>query len=604
MLAPFALKLGPFDEGLNTFQDPSNLSERQAVRCIGAELVRGTLRGSWAPGHIYATLASDGSLYRYLMLYYHRGVGWLSSGQSYSNGYTNWACRDADDAAGNAISYVTQIAAANVFNVPRIYQGAANYPMGLTAPAAAPALTAGAGGNVQGQYTYVIESSGVNILESNPSARVTPAVASGGVYTAVASGDARITHIYYYQTKDADPNGITYFVGRSTNAAATLNAAGVAPNTSIPMNWGPGGSVDNPLVTFDHSPLGQVTCFSNRLHGGEDVVDGNQSGTLFYAIGQYIGWCKSGTPQYAPLRNLWKVPSVVVAQVAHGESMYSFTDTGTWVHTGVNDTVIQTNLVQNAYLIQTLAGKTAIDTPYGIIYMSREGLVLMNEYRSILLTDTVIDQKLLTGGNLVGIYFDHKYYLMNELVQDASGAYVLGVYEFDLRELPMPSSTYQAAKVKVTTHVLDVVGAMVMPVLAGAPIAGLYVVSYSTGNVKTWRPMERDNVLDAVQQTAIWRTGKLQMGQPMAQKEAHWLTIDGTGPVTLKFFPDPTDLSDDTKPAYTFAATLPMVRRRAVPQSVRGRSLSILLTVPPGSEVQSVLVEGNMRGELMQAGAS
>jgi hypothetical protein len=591
-MMPFTYRMGPFSGGLNTVADPEVVLPTHGVRVVGAELYAGILRGMWGPGTAIATLAVGQSF-----IHYHRGIGWLVASAYSLVGRINWACRDADDATGNAVSYVTQYQPSGATLAPLVYRGATSFPMGLAPPVTYATATDGAGGQVTHVYTYVVEEGGINVLESNPLAKTPGELvrhASGGVVTMLdpAPDDARITHKYLYANKDGDPTGIWYYLGKVAKGVPTLNTAGLVVNTSLPMNWNYGGNVSDPVASSDHRPLPLVEVFSDSLHGGSNNIDGNQSGTLFYAYGNIVGWCMTGRSQYAPVKNQWRLDTLVQAMISRGYQTFVFIETATWMFSGVNDTVIEANKVQTAHRIRVGQGKTAISTPYGILFLAREGIVLFDGVKTEVITASVMDANMFLAYDFwQASYYDNMYFIGSNS-NDALGPIT---YAVDLRNLP---------EILVTRLTVPINTAQVLPYLAGGPTPGLYVYEGTGGTIKPWRPLEKNAVAGAVRQPVTWRMGKASvtvqhqyqsMLHPNREKESHKVRLDGTGPVTLKFYVDPTDLNDDSNPVHTLSVTLPLKGHRKLPEKLRGRWLSVLLSVPSGSEIHSAEIEGLVR---------
>lgn len=353
-------------------------------------------------------------------MFYHYGAGWIYDDIRLTSGAYNWGLTAARTKANYTVSYKTTIASNGSVGAPLKYRGTESFPMGLIAPtAAATAGAAGAGGNISVVYTYLAISATESDVESNPSPLYpTPnsgVTLKGGTTITVTwpswTGNARVTHANIYATEEGSPDGTLYYAGYVTRSAGSTFVVTSARDLTKPMNWGPGGTPENDYdVYFDHSPPGNVTCLSNRLHGSEAGASDNDGGILFYAIDNQVGWTQSGQHEYFPKANLYKLAGTVQALVTSGTQTFAFLPDQVWAFSGQHSTAISARQLATRRGVQVGKAKTVQATPYGIIYVSQEGLTLFDGNDARLICRETL-REFNDQDHWVGVYVDGYYYL-------------------------------------------------------------------------------------------------------------------------------------------------------------------------------------------------
>lgn len=590
MPRPKPIVIGPEFIGYNGALDPAAINTKYGVTAQNCRLDDGTLQGSWGPGTAIATLAANR-----MMIHYHPGVGWLDSDCMSEAGITNWAVRDTDTSGGDAVSYVTQItngvpvipSASALTDYPLIYEGATSNHMGLRAPSAPPAVdAAGAGGLRSYRYTFVVEESGVAVLESNPSPALDSVAALGTIgfygYDGGQSGtDTRVTHCYVYGTQEGDPNGTYYYLGKSANVDpnTSYNDTG-AIDVTAPLEHDAYGDLNNTVGYFyDHSPMSnRVTCFSDRLHGSEASAGSGGAGTLFYGEGDTVGWCETGQPQYAPLNNKYKLQGTLQALLSLGSQTFAFLDDQIWGFTGAHSSAITAYQTGSNTGVRTMCGRTVKATPYGVVLLTREGLAIFDGQTTQLLADGIVDpRELLSEAIWTGAYRDGVYYLSSST----------RTFKFNLRSFPNVTVTQETTPAGAY-HVASNSG------YASSNIAeGLYVCDYTTGAVKPWRDLEEDDVAGAAQQSATWRSAHLPMGDGIREGQARMFRVDGSGTVTFGFVVDPATRAGDTADYSTTVTLGTAVKHFMLPRTIKGKRLQVIIQPAAGAKVRRVEVEAN-----------
>jgi len=157
------------------------------------------------------------------------------------------------------------------------------YEWGITAPTAAPVITAGAktglSGSYKARYTYCRKSGSTVICESNPSPEVAAAVAltNGSLsVTWAASTDGQVTHVRVYRTL---LNGDTYYLDTDV-AIGTL---------TLDTNTADGSLGAEVSTTHTRPPLGATF-----------LAGPNYNGTCFAIVGNLLYYCLPKQPEYWP----------------------------------------------------------------------------------------------------------------------------------------------------------------------------------------------------------------------------------------------------------------------------------------------------------------
>lgn len=565
---PFTHRFSPFMGGQNTVRDSQALASGQenapeeGFRVIGAELRSGLLRGYYGPGS--AISSSPGVILDDTrFIFYDFGTGWVTRTMDNDQVRPNWGMRDNHDIWGQ-MTYLTGIASDGTVTLPRARYGGISYQMGLDSPAAAPTSSAAAGTDVQYAYTWAIKSSGRVLLESNPSPRST-SYAAGGNITGAATADVRVTHLRFWATKTGDPNGILYLMGEVAVPTVLLAAATV--QTAYPLDWGVGGNPGDDLAVEDHSPAPSLTCLANAMHGGENIVDGNFSGFPFGAVDKWLFWAMSGQPQYWPSKNIYRLPEDVRAIISIGTTTYAFTETGVWMASGATDNSIQISKTRVDRGPMAAAGKSVVSTPYGILYVSREGVMLFDGRDATNITREILPASVIQASTYWCAGFVDDYYIF----ADGQGS----TYMLDLRGFPNRLALIKAA----TTDEGAIVAFSRMPTI-DTVVEGLYVAYAGDNSLRPWRP---DSGVELQRQAVQHKTGKMTFGDATRHKQLSKYRLDGSGTVTMKVWADPDDLTSDATPTFSVTLSLPMREARWFPRSCAGKTFSILFDVPSGS---------------------
>lgn len=365
-------------------------------------------------------------------LFHHYGAAWISDSIFTPSGIYNWGIKASRSSKGFTVSYVTATSVLSgnfVYAKPKRYHGLESpVDMGIAAPTAAPTATNGTGGNITVAYTHVAYDlssfNGLvdNEVESNPSKlypdpTTTTTLKDGGTVTFAwpSPANARVTVTRIYATQAGDPSGTLYWVGDVSNqATTTFSLSGKGRDTGKPLNWGVGGSPeDDGDAYFDHSPPGKVTCFSDRFHGTEANSTENAGGTLFYAEDNVVGWTETGKPEYFPAVNKYILSGTVQAIVSIGTQTFAFLTDQIWAFSGQYSSAISARQISTRRGVGIGKAKTVQSTPYGVVYASREGLVLFDGSDARLICQEVF-REFPYSDHLSSAYIDGIYYLSSD----------------------------------------------------------------------------------------------------------------------------------------------------------------------------------------------
>lgn len=580
---PFTHRFMPFTGGQNTVRDPQALASgnpqapEEGVRAISCDLRGGLLRGVYGPGS--AVLPPPVILATTRFIYYVEGTGWVAKQMNTDFVRQNWAVRDGHGTWGQ-VTYMTDVAADGTPSVPRIRYGGGSYPMGLTKPAVPTSNGVGAGANIQVRVTYVVKPGSAVLLESNPSTRQDPGVyfQAGDTITAVdpTATQTRVTHWRLYATKPGDPEGLMYLLDEVafptvTSVIPNPMATGT-PDVTQPLNWDEGGHPGDNIAVEDHAPALALTCMSNAMHGGENLTDGNATGRLAAAIDHWAVMSAMGQPQYWPAKNTYRLPEPTLAIISIGTTSYYFTQTGCWAFSGAGDAMPEARRTKVSLGPMLAAGKSVVSTRYGILYVSREGVMLFDGDAEVNLTREILLPSEIQASDYWCAGFVDDFYIFSN-AEDT-------VYMLDMRGFPNRIGLVKAAN----SSALPPAAFHSMPTI-GSLAEGLYIGFTGDASLRQWRPDSRTLVTGASRLASQYKTGRLTFGDATRHKKLTKYRLDGTGPVTMKVFVNPTDMTSDTGPALTVALTLPMREARWFPSTCAGKTFAFLFDVPSGSEI-------------------
>lgn len=574
--------IGPFTRGLNTAIDARLLPADAAVEALNVELTDGRLRAIYGPGATMAigpvspSFGVVDAAYKWIFL--PANNTWIAA-QVRQHG-----CLDTTN-----VGYTTDTSAAGTARVPRIIYNAGlghnSYPMGIVAPTAL--AVANGGGAAGGSRAYAVVFLTVDGLESNPypvlgsATAVQVANCNGAALSAIpVSTDPRVTQRRIYATQANDPSGIKYRLAEIPDNVTTVytDLAYAVVETTV-LNWSPGGTINNDVLTFDHSPWPAVSVLSDQLHGGTPNAAAPGSGVLFAAdaTGYNALWAMVGFSQYLPTINTTPLPEPCQAIRSYGFQTLYFLPTSIWSFTGEADFSIIRGKTDAERGCKVGVGASVRRTPWGVAFASSEGVAMYANNQAPVITKGLLDPKAfnaLLDADLTAVHaqYSNGFYMLHH----ATGTLVL-----DLRDFP---------QVRVTTSDKIVLGTMVSPYdFPSTNGPGYFVMLNGERSlIRRWSLVE--NVTGATRLAMSWKTPRMTAGAPDRLKLWTGLRVDGNGKAVFQFYRD-----DEATPRYTKTVDdltkLRLIRLRGL----RCRSLSVRVSSADGTgEITRMLPEGVM----------
>lgn len=530
MPRPFEVSLGPPFQGLNDFTDPRELPMDFLTQADYVDLSRGGVKGAWTPAIISPVEPSFSSTPPYF-IYNTNGVNWIGDSAFLAEGITNWACLQSSGSGASAISYVTKIpVGGGTINNPVAIFGATPYQLGIPAPASVVVTSGSSGGARYYSITQIDIASG---NESNPTYIGTTTKNNGANFTLPSPTSGTLgTAFNIYGSNTDDANGIKsprYWLAQK-GSGATFSDPGTNGDSTSPLDWGIGGYYTTPTLNQDHSPAPALSCLSDGLHGATADTK-NPLGMLFGASLKDVYWSIVNRPFYwSTAFNTYSLPQTVLAMVSRGAQTFAFTEGGIWSFSGTSDTAIQGNKTQAHLGVLRNAGKTVCQSPYGILYVSREGVTLFDGFRSNVISRRVIDPLDFIGATTIsGAYYDG-YYVVAVLTSQSG--YNGSTWMLDVRELP---------SITVSKAPLPIVSMTVLQQFSAATglnPPGLYVAHAEPGQpfaISAWRPAEGGSVTGAIRAGWTLETANSDLGYPGKFKRLQRARIQVTGSAGATF---------------------------------------------------------------------
>lgn len=535
MSKPFKVSFGPFDKGLMNGIDPALLPAGAAQTATDVDLRAGTLRGVYTPGSVDTILTNITSADA-------RGLFFFAAWKWISYTLDLWACSDYDIDLAKAVTYSNDYATSTPIQAVRWkngtdtaeYLGITDLPTTCTVAASATPISP----NINRKYavTFVTAEG----WESNPFFSAAIDVAFQVSMTSIdVSADTRVTGRNIYATENGDPEGPLYLLYQmADNTTTTYTDAAGGVDRSAPLNWEAGGSYDASPYLFDHAKAPILTLVSDSMHAAVPGVTSAGSGILMGANGNVVYWTQAGFPERWPDRNRWSAPEAVRAIIAHDSESLVFTGGAVYRAHGNDDNALDWSKVDGAAGVRTGCGKTVCRTDFGIVYLSRSGLMLLTDGRAVpLLADALspdywnaLTVQATTGGGMHAAYYGHHYYLFGGdktvIVDFARGPSSLAVTE--------------STEIITAAHVTPFDGTNGG---SGAGMgAGMYVVrtgdrSSNHPQVRPWM-WDQANGRSSARSTAwVWKTGRIAdvspTAGPTATKTGTKIHVRKTGSVSL-----------------------------------------------------------------------
>lgn len=488
MPRPFSLTIGgpdlPFSRGLNTAKRPAELVPNEAQIAENVDLSAGTLRGAFGLGtKITPTVVANAKFAAC-----SGGANWVSSTDP------DTACR----IDYRTIAY-TQIDGGS-YDYPRVQQGSANARLGVPAPGSGMIATGGSRPNRSYAVVFIDSTisypGAIDFALSNPSPIVSSGN-SGATLTNIPGADVYGRIIY--ATEEGDPDGVLYRYktipwGDTSWTDTGGSYGGYAVNKDAPLDWGSGGDVTNETTPRDYSPANYLSVLADEMYGPGGLESGVMFGVLAALSQSYVAWTHAGKPWAWPTKFQYNLHETVHALVVWQNAVFAFTDTSVWSFSGTADYAITPERIVGVHPIKKGFGKTAKATPFGVVYVAREGLALFDGISSRIITKGILDPLTWLDG---ATYANAAYY---------DGAYRLNLWGKDTVLVVEVGDD----GVKVTSmDGLDAADLVIAPRSSSEP--GL-IVADQDGDLFPWRPADGSAVTGATRQPWEWMTARLTMG--------------------------------------------------------------------------------------------
>lgn len=574
----FEASFGPPFTGTNTYVDPRALQRDQLATSEWVDLSRGVVKALYGPGTSIATL----SAHTRFAVYVDAAKGFISDGLKFSDGTMNWACRDAPDLLGNQVVYHTKIQTDGTILPASVNYSTNEVTLGIAAPTNG-GVTNGTSGSAR-NYAYTFYDA-LRGYESNPypalpltTLAVTQAVGAKVTGLPLGAPGSSATHIKVYATNPGSSDATKYYIGAMTLGSATFftDTTGAQGDQTQRLSWSPGGTPKITALPADHSPAPILTCLSDGPHAVR-TADFASTGTgiVFGAVNNVVRWSMVGYPYYWPSVNAAQLPYTVIAMVTRGAITYALTEGGIWAFTGTSDASIQSQRLQSSQGILRYAGKTVAQTPYGIVYLSREGPTLLDGTQARPLCAELVDPMAWNPFELLfaGAYQDGLYFLQ-------AGPDVC--YVIDLRGYPA---------VKVMNADLTAGAFVTIPYVPGGPTPGVYLIGDNTGVVLPWSPLLGTLVPGASPLPWAFVTARSDIGEPAKLKRARQLRASVSGPVTAQV----VAYKGGTYNTSVLLSLVPGQQTYRLQAGLEGTHLELIVTDPVGtSELYNLTLVGEV----------
>ncbi len=352
---------------------------------------------------------------------------------------------------------------------PQVYQVFGNtlmtYPLGVAPPIGFTVTTGASGTNYPaGTYTFVITTV-AGALESNPSNEYTITMAGT---TNLAVTPSRL----YYPTevitkfniyrKGPGETVFTYINSIDNVVQTNYLSYAATVSTNPQLTWNLGGQTESEPYVADHSVPPVLTCLADALYTIDGSVAARGKGILFGASGNSLRWSMKDFPEYWPSWARYdlseEVESIIATQgyVAIGTS-------STWTKAeGIDHESLRFTQLPAAHYVRKGCGRSAISTPYGIVFLAREGFCIFDGVQTKLITQDKLSLSFVQSltVNQAG-YFDGRYYLFH-----TTGTVVL-----DFRQGDVQVSTN--TKIVTSAHACDFTEPYIADLIGTHPMTGL-----------------------------------------------------------------------------------------------------------------------------------
>lgn len=572
MPKPITVTIGgpsqPFNRGLNTARHRTLLAPNEAQVAQWVDNSAGSLRGAYSPGTAIAQTVGAGSKF----VCCSGGTDWFSSTDP------DTACRiDYRTVAHTVIN-------GGAHTYPRVQQAGYNTQLGVPAPGSGMTATGGSRPNrsyalvymdagaviYPGEYPFAISNPSPIVSSGNSGATLGSIPGAGGAYARVI-----------YATVEGDPNGTLYHYKALSSALTSWtdtggDHGGYNVDESQPLNWGRGGHVDSETTPFDFSEALALAVLAEDTYGPGGIESDILFAVLAASRRTYIAWTHAGKPWAWPTKFQHNLQETTHALVVWQNAAYAFTDTSVWAASGPADYAISVERVSAAHPIKAGFGKTAKATPFGVMYVAREGIALLDGISSRIITKGILDPLTWLNGATYG-----------------NAAWYDGAYRLNLWGTGK-TLVVDLGEGGVTVTETDIDAADLHVAYSATSNPGLFVADLATGALNPWRPTDGAAVAGAARQPWVWTTGALSLGEVARLKQFTRMrvacSLDGG---TLDVTATVRDNAGVSLASHTQTLSATTAAEFWLPSTMTGNTLDLTFTPSTGdAEVYEVTVEG------------
>lgn len=422
---PFRAEWAAFDKGLNNRMDPAFLGTGESQDAESCDLLDGTLRGMVGIGNPLEGIAVGEAD---AWIYFTKSGTWIS------DPITQFALISGDE------TYRTNRYSATNASYPTVIDASGTNRLGLVAPTGLAQVTTNGAGTLNGSFRWAITYVTADGLESNPLYfdTVSGLVGAKWEVTLGALPDSRITAVNVYRTLDGAPAGPLYYVGQDVTLDVVSDTGAPDIGDDV-LDWGPGGNPGNSALFEDHSPAPNLTLLANAMHSVTGGAGTAGAGIAFGAIDNVVRCSALDQSAYWPTVNEWPLPETVEALVTGAAQTLAFTQSSVYAFEGVDDYNMSMGKTRAGFGIRTGCGATAATTPFGIVFLAREGLAVYRDGSTDIISEGVLSRSYLAAlTNPFAVYSEGYYILFHTtgcLVVDLSIWPALKVMPFALTAL-------------------------------------------------------------------------------------------------------------------------------------------------------------------------
>jgi hypothetical protein len=403
----FNINYNNFMGGLNNRLAPHLLQPNEAQIALNVDLRDGKLK---ALNDLSSSVKTFSSTANYKWLWYAASSRWLGATD------IRFALNDADK------TYYTVSGQS-----PRVHTTSGStlrqdHGMGIAPPTQVTwSIQFGTGKFKRGTQRYALTYETYDGLESNPQSfplkfSFVDSDDWGITLNLFASPDNRTIKINIYRTEINQET--FYYVGSVDITASPLqfvdNVSDDQLDKSRPLTWGTGGNSSNTTMAEDHGTAPPLSVLSNSLHATNDALGASGAGILFGAIGPTVRWSQLGYPEYWPEVNFFNVSEEVESIISWAGSTFIFTNNYVYAATGLVDSDISVRKTSASIGVYPGLGHLTKLTPYGVVYLSREGLALFDGSNSRVISSAKLSPDYLNPQLKTfnaSSFFNNKFYL-------------------------------------------------------------------------------------------------------------------------------------------------------------------------------------------------